>query len=49
MKEDVTKYSKIAPVVNQEEIKEKNEEWILEEAKFHEYASEFWEKKKVLK
>ena len=45
-KDEMTKYSRVAPGINHEEVREKNEDSILEEEKLHEYAVEFWEKKK---
>ena len=45
----MTKYSKGVPWVSQEDVKEKNEECMIEEGKFYEFAVEYWEKKKCTK
>ena len=49
LKEDVTKYSKGLPAITYEEVRDKNEEGLLQEGRFRDYASDFWEKKKQVK
>ena len=46
IKGEVTKYSKGIPALNFEEVRDRNEEGLLHEGKFRDYASDFWDKKK---
>ena len=48
-KEDFTKYSKPLPVFTIEDQKDKGEDSIMEHSKFRDYASDFWEKKRLNK
>lgn len=45
----MTKYSKGVPWVSAEEVREKNEENMMEGERLYEFAAEFWERKKNVK
>lgn len=46
VKEEFTKYSRAAPTLSNEDIRERGQDNLFEPSKLRDYASEFWDKKK---
>lgn len=49
IKDDFTRYSRPAPNIGGDDLKDKGEESLVEQPKLRDYASQFWDKKKQVK